>query len=166
MRILSQSSFLPLQTEWKSVSNPFDWADRDTPVLCVRFQTSQAVRQLQYLLKTNDTLSLWDCISLDAAQKGRTIHEDIAQDLLKRGLIEDDAPHYSISLSIAKTRINFLLIQKQKDWIRRSCVKWFYNILAMQEAKVPSEIAYTNISKMCFQPRKRKSNDFAMSADY
>ena len=54
------------------------------------------------LLKTNDTLSLWDCISLDAVQKGRTIHEDIAQDLLKRGLIEGEAPHYSISLSIAK----------------------------------------------------------------
>lgn len=54
------------------------------------------------MLKTNDTLSLWDCISLDAVQKGRTIHEDIAQDLLKRGLIEGDAPHYSISLSIAK----------------------------------------------------------------
>lgn len=35
-------------------------------------------------------------------QKGRTIHEDIAQDLLKRGLIEGEAPHYSISLIIAK----------------------------------------------------------------
>ena len=49
-----------------------------------------------------DALSLWDCISLDAVQKSRTIHEDIAQDLLKRGLIEGEAPHYSISLSIAK----------------------------------------------------------------
>lgn len=49
-----------------------------------------------------DTLSLWDCISLDAVQKGRTIHDDIAQDLLKRGLIEGGAPHYSISLSITK----------------------------------------------------------------
>ena len=49
-----------------------------------------------------DALSLWDCISLDAVQKGRTIHDDIAQDLLKRGLIEGGAPHYSISLSIAK----------------------------------------------------------------
>ena len=38
----------------------------------------------------------------DAVQKGRTIHEDIAQNLLKRGLIEGEAPHYSISLSIAK----------------------------------------------------------------
>ena len=54
------------------------------------------------MLKTNDTLSLWDCISLDAVQKGRTIHEDIAQDLLKRGLIEGEAPHYNISLSVAK----------------------------------------------------------------
>ena len=54
------------------------------------------------LLKTNDTLSLWDCISLDAIQKGRTIHEYVAQDLLRRGLIEGEAPHYNISLSIAK----------------------------------------------------------------
>ena len=29
--------------------------------------------------------------------------------------------------------------------ILRSCVKWFYNISAMQEMKVPSEIVYTNI---------------------
>ena len=36
----------------------------------------------------------------------------------------------------------------------------------MQETKVPSEIAYTNISKMCFQPTRQKSNNFAMSADY
>ena len=49
-----------------------------------------------------DALSLWYCISLDAVKKGRTIHDDIAQDLLKRGLIEGGAPHYSISLSIAK----------------------------------------------------------------
>lgn len=50
-----------------------------------------------------DALSLWDCISLDAVQKGRTIHDDIAQDLLKRGLIEGGAPYYSISLSIKNT---------------------------------------------------------------
>lgn len=49
-----------------------------------------------------EALSLWDCISLDAVQKGRTIHDDIAQDLLKRGLIEGEAPHYNISLSVAK----------------------------------------------------------------
>ena len=49
-----------------------------------------------------NALSLWDCISLDAVQKGRTIHEDIAQNMLKRGLIEGDAPNYNISLSIAQ----------------------------------------------------------------
>ena len=39
-----------------------------------------------------DALSLWYCISLDAVKKGRTIHDDIAQDLLKRGLFEGGAP--------------------------------------------------------------------------
>ena len=33
----------------------------------------------------------------------------------------------------------------------------------MQETKVPSEIAYTNISKMYFLPTRQKSNDFACS---
>lgn len=54
------------------------------------------------LLKTDEALTLQDCIMLDAVQKGRTIHEDIAQDLLKRGLIEGEYPNYSISLGIAK----------------------------------------------------------------
>ena len=68
----------------------------------VRIYGNEINKRYTDLLKTNDTLSLWDCISLDAVQKGRTIHEDIAQNLLKRGLIEGDAPNYSISLSIAK----------------------------------------------------------------
>lgn len=68
----------------------------------VRIYGNEINKRYTDLLKTNDTLSLLDCISLDAVQKGRTIHEDIAQDLLKRGLIEGEAPHYSISLSIAK----------------------------------------------------------------
>lgn len=54
------------------------------------------------LLKTNESLSLEDCIILDAVQKGRTIHEDVAKDLLHRGIIEGEAPNYSISLNIAK----------------------------------------------------------------
>ena len=54
------------------------------------------------LLKTDESLSLQDCIMLDAVQKGRTIHEDVAQDLLRRGLIEGEAPNYSISLGVAK----------------------------------------------------------------
>ena len=68
----------------------------------VRIYGNEINKRYTDLLKTNDTLSLWDCISLDAVQKGRDIHEDVAQDLLKRGLIEGEAPHYSISLSIAK----------------------------------------------------------------
>ena len=68
----------------------------------VRIYGNEINKRYTDLLKTNNTLSLWDCISLDAVQKGRTIHEDVAQDLLKRGLIEGEAPHYNISLSIAK----------------------------------------------------------------
>lgn len=68
----------------------------------VRIYGNEINKRYTDLLKTNDTLSLWDYISLDAVQKGRDIHEDVAQDLLKRGLIEGEAPHYSISLSIAK----------------------------------------------------------------
>ena len=68
----------------------------------VRIYGNEINKRYTDLLKTNDTLSLWDCISLDAVQKGRTIHEDIAQDLLKRRLIEGETPHYSISLGIAK----------------------------------------------------------------
>lgn len=73
----------------------------------VRIYGNEINKRYTDLLKTNNTLSLWDCISLDAVQKGRTIHEDVAQDLLQRGLIEGgliegEAPHYSISLSIVK----------------------------------------------------------------
>ena len=68
----------------------------------VRIYGNEINKRYTDLLKTNDTLSLWDCISLDAIQKGRTIHEDVAQGLLKRGLIEGEAPHYNISLNIAK----------------------------------------------------------------
>ena len=76
--------------------------DKIKKKVVVRIYGNEINKRYTDLLKTNDTLSLWDCISLDAVQKGRTIHDDIAQDLLKRGLIEGDAPHYSISLSIAK----------------------------------------------------------------
>ena len=68
----------------------------------VRIYGNEINKRYTDLLKTNDTLSLWDCISLDAVQKGRYIYEDVAQDLLKRGLIEGETPHYSISPSIAK----------------------------------------------------------------
>ena len=68
----------------------------------VRIYGNEINRRYTDLLKTNDTLSLWDCISLDAVQKGRTIHDNVAQELLKRGLIEGGPSNYSISLSVAK----------------------------------------------------------------
>ncbi len=68
----------------------------------VRIYGNEINKRYTDLLKTNDTLSLWDCISLDAVQKGRAIHKDVAKDLLDRGLIEGEAPNYSISLGVAK----------------------------------------------------------------
>ncbi len=68
----------------------------------VRIYGNEINKRYTDLLKTNNALSLWDCISLDAVQKGRLIHEDIAKDLLCRGLIEGEAPNYSISLGVAK----------------------------------------------------------------
>ena len=68
----------------------------------VRIYGTEIDKRYTQLLKTDNTLSLWDCISLDAVQKGRTIHEEVAKDLLNRGLIEGEPPHYYISLSIAK----------------------------------------------------------------
>ena len=68
----------------------------------VRIYGNEINKRYTNLLKTNNSLTWWDCISLDAVQKGRTIHEDVAQDLLNRGLIEGEAPNYTISLGIAK----------------------------------------------------------------
>lgn len=76
--------------------------DQITKKVVVRIYGNEINKRYTDFLKTNGTLSLWDCISLDAVQKGRTIHKDVAQDLLRRGLIEGEPPHYSISLSIAK----------------------------------------------------------------
>lgn len=54
------------------------------------------------LLKNDNTLTLQDCIMLDAVQKGRVIDEGAALNLLKRGLIEGETPNYLISLGVAK----------------------------------------------------------------
>ena len=80
----------------------------------VRIYGNEINEQYTNLLKTNKSLTLWDCISLDAIQKGRTIHEDIAQDLLNRGLIEGEAPNYTISLGIAKATQQLQGYTKQK----------------------------------------------------
>ncbi len=80
----------------------------------VRIYGNEINEQYTNLLKTNKSLTLWDCISLDAIQKGRNIHEDIAQNLLSRGLIEGDAPNYTISLGIAKATRQLQDYTKQK----------------------------------------------------
>ncbi len=68
----------------------------------VRIYGNEINKRYTDLLKTNNPLSLWDCISLDAVQKGRLIHEDVAKALLCRGLIEGETPNYNISLGVAK----------------------------------------------------------------
>lgn len=80
----------------------------------VRIYGNEINKQYTNLLKTNDSLNLRDCISLDAVQKGRTIHEDVAQNLLNRGLIEGEAPNYTISLGIAKATNQLQGYTKQK----------------------------------------------------
>ena len=80
----------------------------------VRIYGKEINKHYTNLLKTNDSLTLWDCISLDAVQKGRTIHEDVAQNLLNRGLIEGEAPNYTISLGIAKATNQLQGYTKQK----------------------------------------------------
>lgn len=80
----------------------------------VRIYGNEINKQYTNLLKTNDSLTLWDCISLDAVQKGRTIHEDVAHNLLNRGLIEGEAPNYTISLGIAKATNQLQGYTKQK----------------------------------------------------
>ena len=54
------------------------------------------------LLKENNSLTLEDCILLDAVQKGHRISEENVLTLLGRGLLEGDTSEYRISLDVAK----------------------------------------------------------------
>lgn len=54
------------------------------------------------LIKENNTLTLEDCILLDAVQKGHRIAEEDVLVLLDRGLLEGNVAEYSISLDIAQ----------------------------------------------------------------
>lgn len=76
--------------------------DNDKKEVAVRIYGNAINERYTKLLKDNDTLTLHDCISLDAIQKGHRIDDEIAQDLLIRGLIEGEAPNYTISLGVAK----------------------------------------------------------------
>ena len=76
--------------------------DNEKKEVAVRIYGNAINERYTKLLKDNDTLTLHDCISLDAIQKGHRIDDEIAQDLLKRGLIEGEDPNYTISLGVAK----------------------------------------------------------------
>ncbi len=76
--------------------------DNDKREVAVRIYGNAINERYTKLLKDNDNLTLHDCISLDAIQKGHRIDDEIAQDLLKRGLIEGEVPNYTISLGVAK----------------------------------------------------------------
>lgn len=97
----------------------------------VRIYGNEINEQYTNLLKTDKSLTLWDCISLDAVQKGRSIHEDIAQDLLNRGLIEGEFPNYTISLGIAKATRQLQGYTKQKgldkEKIRQMVLQYLKN---------------------------------------
>lgn len=54
------------------------------------------------LLKENNSLTLEDCILLDAVQKGHRISESNVVSLLDRGLLEGDTTEYRISIDVAK----------------------------------------------------------------
>ena len=99
--------------------------DNEKKEVAVRIYGNAINERYTKLLKDNDNLTLHDCISLDAIQKGHRIDEEIAQDLLKRGLIEGEASNYIISLGVAKaskqlpgyTRVRGLERDKLKQMI-------------------------------------------------
>lgn len=76
--------------------------DNDKQQVAVRIYGTSIDERYTNMLKNNDSLTLWDCISLDAIQKGHRIDETVAQDMIRRGLIEGEAPNYRISLTVAK----------------------------------------------------------------
>lgn len=76
--------------------------DNDKQQVAVRIYGTSIDERYTNMLKNNDSLTLWDCISLDAIQKGHRINETIAQDMIQRGLIEGESPNYRISLTVAK----------------------------------------------------------------
>lgn len=105
--------------------------DNEKKEVAVRIYGNAINERYTKLLKDNDTLTLHDCISLDAIQKGHRIDEEIAQDLMKRGLIEGEAPNYTISLGVAKaskqlpsyTRVRGL----ERDKLKRMILQYIQN---------------------------------------
>ncbi len=54
------------------------------------------------LLKSDSSLSLMECLWLDAVRQHKPITKEAAKHLKERNLIEGKAPHYNIALSVAQ----------------------------------------------------------------
>lgn len=89
--------------QWQRRFHMLDYEiDNDRQQVAVRIYGTYIDERYTNMLKNNDSLTLGDCISLDAIQKGHRIDETVAQDMIQRGLIEGEAPNYRISLTVAK----------------------------------------------------------------
>ena len=74
------------------------------------------------LLKSNQSFSLKECLWLDAVQKHHPITKDAAKHLLDKGLIEGRAPHYTISLKVAKLTNQIGHYTKEKG-LAENCIQ-------------------------------------------
>ena len=75
------------------------------------------------LLKSNQSLSLKECLWLDAVQKHHPITKEAAKLLFDKGLIEGRAPHYTISLKVAKLTNQIGHYTKEKGLAEKSIQK-------------------------------------------
>ena len=105
--------------------------DNEKKEVAVRIYGNTINERYTKLLKENSNLTLHDCISLDAIQKGHRIDDEIAQDLLKRGLIEGEAPNYTISLGVAKASKQLTGYTKvkglERDKIKQMILQYIQN---------------------------------------
>ena len=76
--------------------------DAVNKVVGVRLYGNAINEKYTKIQKENKSLTLQECIALDAVQKGHQINEDTAKELLEKGLIEGESPNYQISLGVAK----------------------------------------------------------------
>ena len=75
------------------------------------------------LLKSNQSLSLKECLWLDAVQKHHPVTKEAAKHLCDKGLIEGRAPHYTISLKVAKLTKQIGHYTKEKGLAENSIQK-------------------------------------------
>lgn len=105
--------------------------DNDKQQVAVRIYGTSIDERYTNMLKNNDSLTLWDCISLDAIQKGHRIDETVAQDMIQRGLIEGEAPNYRISLTVAKNTKQLSgytrIVGLERDKIKHMVLQYIQN---------------------------------------